>query len=222
MVRCGQCSSPVTGSWSTRRSRRYPYYRCPRKGCGGSNVCKEHLEGLFVHQLVDVSLRPEAPAMLSAVLEDAWKERVRTSGAAQTSLAARLRELEQKRNRLVDAYLDGRGIGQPTFERQTKRFDDDEAEVQRRLDVLSPAEMDLTRAIAFTHSMLLDLPGCWTRLDPQHRSQFVSALHPTGLVYEDGSIGTAQTSWWMASSLPATRGTVDLAARTGFEPLPPP
>jgi DNA invertase Pin-like site-specific DNA recombinase len=51
VVRCGRCSSPLTGSWSTGRSRRYAYYRCPMKGCGrssrGSNVRKEDLEELL-------------------------------------------------------------------------------------------------------------------------------------------------------------------------------
>jgi len=45
--------------------------------------------------------------LLGAVVEDAWKERLRTAETVQTSLAARLRTLDQKRNRLVDAYLGG-------------------------------------------------------------------------------------------------------------------
>ena len=31
VVRCSQCSSPLTGSWSTGRSRRYPYSTAARK-----------------------------------------------------------------------------------------------------------------------------------------------------------------------------------------------
>ena len=40
------------------------------------------------------------------------------------SLATRLRALDQRRNRLVDVYLDSRGIDQRTYERETRRFDD--------------------------------------------------------------------------------------------------
>ncbi len=222
VVRCGRCSSPLTGSWSTGRSRRYPYYRCPRKGCGGCNVGRDNLEGLFVEQLLAVSPRPEVLGLLGAVVEDAWKERAKTSASARVSLAARLRDLEQRRNRLLDAYLDGRGIDQRTFECQSKRLDDDEAEVRNRLELATPMEHDLARTIDFAGALLQDLPGCWNRLDPQHRPQFVAALYPTGLVYEDGSIGTTHQPWWMSTFVDAAGDEPGLAPPTGFEPVLPP
>lgn len=97
----------------------------------------------------------------------------------------------------MDAYLGGRGIDERTFEHQSKRLDDDEAEVRDRLDLVTPQEHDLARTIDFAQALLQDLPGYWNRLEPQHRPQFVAALYPTGLVYEDGSIGTADRPWWM-------------------------
>ncbi len=221
VVRCGQCSSPLTGSWSTGRSRRYPYYRCPRKGCGGSNVRKERLEQLFIQRLAEVSLKAAMLDLLGAVVEDAWKERVQTAEATQKRIEARLRDLEMKRNRLVDAYIDGRGIGQPTFERQTKRLDADESELRNRLDMAGPTGEDLAQAIALAQSMLMDLPGCWNRLEPEHRQQFVAALYPAGLTYHDGSIGTAETPWWMATSVAPGSPKSNLVPRTGFEPVLP-
>jgi hypothetical protein len=139
----------------------------------------------------------------------------------QTSLAARLRTLDQKRNRLVDAYLGGRGIDQRTYERQSKRLDDDEAEASRRLDVAMPAGPDLRETIDLAKSLPLDLPGCWNRLSPQYRSEFVAALYPAGLVYQDGSIGTAQNPWWIAVSVVETEAGDGLVPPTGFEPVLP-
>ena len=222
IVRCGHCSSPLTGSWSTGRSRSYPYYRCPKKGCGGSNVRKERLEELLVDRLREMSLRPEMMDLLGAVVKDAWNTRAQTSKAAREALTSRLRNVEKKRNALVDAYLDGRGIDQTTFERQTKRLDHDEAELQNRLDSVRPADAVPTRAIDLAQAMLVDLPRCWNRLEPQHRPHLIAALYPSGLTYEDGAIGTTQTPWWLATSVTNTRENEYLAARTGFEPVPPP
>jgi hypothetical protein len=118
----------------------------------------------------------------------------------------------------LDAYLGGRGIDQRTFERQSKRLDDDEAEVRNRLDLVTPQETDLARTIDFAQALLQDLPGCWNRLDPQHRPQFVAALYPTGLVYEDGAIGTTHQPWWMTTFGAASSEDSGLAALAELEP----
>ena len=221
VVRCSQCSSPLTGSWSTGRSRRYPYYRCPKKGCGGSNVRKERLEELLVNRLGEMSLRAEMLDLVGAVVKDAWKERVNTSEAAQKALTARLRRVVKKRDTLVDAYLDGRGIDQATFERQTKRLDKDEAELRNRIDIARPTELNLTRAIDLAQAMLVDLPRCWNRLEPRHRPQFITALYLAGLIYEDGTIGTVENPWWMATSAAIATEKMASVPPTGFEPVLP-
>ena len=221
VVRCSQCSSPLTGSWSTGRSRRYPYYHCPKKGCGGSNVRKERLEELLVNRLGEMSLRAEMLDLVGAVVKDAWKERVHTSEAAQKALTARLRRVVKKRDTLVDAYLEGRGIDQATFERQTKRLDNDEAELRNRIDVVRPTEVNLTRAIDLAQAMLVDLPRCWNRLEPQHRPRFITALYPAGLIYEDGTIGTAENPWWMTTSAAIAAEKMASVPPTGFEPVLP-
>ena len=160
--------------------------------------------------------------LLGAVVEDAWNDRTKTSAATRTSLAARLRDLEQRRDRLVDAYLAGRGIDQRTFERQSKRLEDDETEVRNRLDLVTPQEHDLGRTIDFAQTLLQDLPGCWNRLDPEHRPQFVAAMYPTGLVYENGAIGTTHRPWWTTTSVGDSGAESGLAPPTGFEPVLPP
>jgi len=108
--------------------------------------------------------------LAGAVVKDAWKERVITSEDAQKALTARLWGVVKKRDTLVDAYLEGRGIDQATFECQTKRLDNDEAELRNRIDVACPTEVNLTRAIDLAQAMLVDLPRCWNRLEPRHRT----------------------------------------------------
>ncbi len=222
VVLCGRCHSPLTGSWSTGRSRRrYPYYRCPQKGCRGTNVRKERLEDLLVDRLDEMSLRPEMLDLLGAVVEDAWEERVKTAKAAEKALTGRLRDVERRRDALMDAYLDGRGIDQRTFEQQKQRLSNDEAELRNRLATARPSGASLPRAIDLAQAMLLDLPRCWNRLEPEHRPHFLAALYPAGLTYEDGTIGTVEIPWWIGNS-EATEGRGEgLAPPTGFEPVLP-
>jgi hypothetical protein len=221
VVRCGRCGKPLTASWSTGRSNRYGYYRCPARGCGGSNVKKERLEEQFELELALSSVRAEVFTLLGAVVEDALNERTNADRAAHRALLARQEELEAKRNRLVDMYLDDK-FDPVTYEGQSARLDREQAELSVCIDAARPVEVDLTSTIAFARTLLEDLPGCWNRLDAQERPHFVSALYPTGLVYQDGSIGTTQTPWWMALSRADPAGREDLAPPTGFEPVPPP
>ena len=66
VVRCGRCDTPLTASWSRGRNRRYPYYHCRKKACGGTNVRKELLEDLFVSHLKALNVRPEVFRVLDS------------------------------------------------------------------------------------------------------------------------------------------------------------
>src|SRR5262249_30631080 len=57
-VRCAVCATPLTGSWSRGRARRYPYYRC-RKGCHAVAVRANALEEKFLALLDSLRPRPE-------------------------------------------------------------------------------------------------------------------------------------------------------------------
>jgi site-specific DNA recombinase len=46
-VSCGECSTPLTGAWSTGRRSRYPYYRCRNSKCKAVNVRGEKMESDF-------------------------------------------------------------------------------------------------------------------------------------------------------------------------------
>ena len=60
-VLCGECGTPLTGSWSTGRTKRYPYYRCPNtKSCPAQkkSIAKRRLESDFLHFLQSVCPQP--------------------------------------------------------------------------------------------------------------------------------------------------------------------
>ena len=62
-----------------------------------------------------------------------------------------------------------------------------------------------------------DLPGCWNRLEPQHRPRFVRAIYPKGLSYQDGTIGTAEKPWWLADSDALSDPGAGLVPPMGFD-----
>ena len=221
IVRCGHCESPFTGSWSKGRSKTYAYYRCPRKGCSGSSVRKDALEGQAADLLAKMSLQPTALHLLDQVVREAWEERQEVSITAAKQLEEELRSVTQKQNRLMDKYLEGSGIDEETFERQSTRLRQDEAALRNRYRATIPDEANLARCIDTAQMMLSDLESCWNHLEPQHRADFLGAVYPSGLTYRDGIIGTAENPWWLNGLQPSKTENEDLAPPTGFEPVLP-
>ncbi len=221
IVRCGHCTTPFTGSWSKGRSKTYAYYRCPKKGCSGSSVRKDTLESQTCGLLAKMSLQPSALGLLDHVVREAWRERQEVSFAASKQLETELQSVTQKQDRLMDKYLEGNGIDRETFERQSQRLRQDEAALRNRYRATVPDEANLARAIDTAQMMLGDLENCWNHLEPQHRADFLGAVYPTGLTYQDGIIGTAEIPWWLNGLQPSKTENEDLAPPTGFEPVLP-
>ena len=221
IVRCGVCDSPFTGSKSRGRSKYYAYYRCPRKDCGGSNIRKEDLESQTCDLLAKMSLQPTALQLLDQVVREAWEERQEVSITAAKQLETELRSVTQKQDRLMDKYLEGSGIDKDTFERQSTRLRQDEAALRNRYRATIPDEANLARSIDTAQMMLSDLESCWNHLEPQYRADFLGAVYPSGLTYQDGIIGTAEIPWWLNGLQPSKTENEDLAPPTGFEPVLP-
>jgi DNA invertase Pin-like site-specific DNA recombinase len=195
LVRCHACGGGLTASWSTGRNRRYGYYRCHHKGCHAVNVRKEDLERAFDVFLGTRTFRPEAFRLLRAILADAWRHRVAVAAAARARLVERGKDLSAKHDRLVDAFVQ-ETIDRPTFESRRVRLEQEMAQIAREIALLGGIdELDLSATLSAAEGVLTDLRGCWNRLSAEHRSRFVSALFPEGLVFESGTVGTADEPW---------------------------
>ena len=78
-VACSHCLTPLTGSWSKGRSKRYPYYHCRK--CSQVNTSKQQVETAFIDLLSQ--LQPDADYMrlFREIVLDVWKGRQVKAGA---------------------------------------------------------------------------------------------------------------------------------------------
>lgn len=194
-IHCAGCGAALTASWSRGRSGRYGYYRCPRKGCRAVNVRKERLEQQFVERLESLSVRPHVFGLLGAIVRDEWGSRTGAARADQERIDSRLRDLEGRRDRLVDAFVHERAIDGQTYEQQRRRLDEQMADLENLRLAAKVPSVDLERALLAAENLVTDLPGCWNRLQWQQRPQFLRAVYPGGVTFGNGAIGTDQKSW---------------------------
>ena len=195
IVKCGLCGTPMTGSFSTARNKeRHPYYRCRNSDCRGVNVRREALHLSLVTLLESHVVRHEVMTLFVAQVEAVWKGRGDAARAARARLEARLAGLEAKSDALVDKLADG-SLSRAQFQRAMLRNEADQRAVREQFEVALPSEIDLASTLDFARSLLGNLSEVWNRLSAKQKPSFLKALYPSGLMYQDGTVGTAETPW---------------------------
>ena len=125
-VRCETCGRPLTGSWSKGRNGYYAYYHCQTK-CRAVNVSKAVLEGAFADELA--LLQPSAGYMrlvkdrILYVCEQRRAEAKDRTGEQEK----RVKLIQQKLDRLDDAFLFAQSIDAQSYERQRDRLREERA-----------------------------------------------------------------------------------------------
>ncbi|MGO8827490.1 MAG: recombinase family protein [Acidimicrobiales bacterium] len=221
VMKCGRCSSPLTGSWSRGRNRVYPYYRCHQRGCGGVSVRKEKLEEVFIDWLESITLRDEAFALLEAVIRDVWAEHVGDAARDRGALVGRQRDVEDRIDRLIQKYNKD-AIDEPDYRRHRRQLQDELDIVVDQIESIGACTTDLEAVLAFGRVLLTDLSGCWNRTQWEDRPGLLRALFPQGLIYDNEAIGTTETPWLMGASGVDSSPDERWAPPTGFEPVLPP
>jgi len=104
-VRCGACQRPLTGSIVKEK---YAYYYCPNSGCRAAKARREVFETAFIRFLEEQQPQPAYLKLFAAVVRDVWRKKNREAEEALTACRQQIRSLKDRREKLIDAMLDGR------------------------------------------------------------------------------------------------------------------
>jgi hypothetical protein len=160
-VRCGLCSRPLTGAWSKGKRARYAYYNCP--GCRRINVPQQQFEARFVELLDRLRPRPEVLRLLSAAVLEGWTEEQKGATERRRAIEQRLEVLQQRKERVVSAYLYEGAIDKETYQSHLARVEEELtlAKIDRHEAEIDEFDIEGTLAFAehlVTHSSRLWLP----------------------------------------------------------------
>lgn len=97
-VLCAGCNEPMTASWSSGRTGKYPYYHCKAKQCEwyGKGVRQERLEGDFGGVLQSLEPSAHTIRVLRTVLEDVWCDKKREHTSLAVDLDRDCKRLDQE------------------------------------------------------------------------------------------------------------------------------
>jgi site-specific DNA recombinase len=190
-VSCNGCSRPLTGSWSTSRGRKYPYYHCPV--CRGVRATKATLENQFIALLDGVKPERAYFRLFRAVVSDTWKSRHAATRRDRETLAARIARLRSRLERVDDAFLHEGSIDRRTYENRRDRLRPEIAVVESELPHIVADETDIESVLAFAEQTLTNAPQRWSASSVDQRQCLQKVLCPSGLPFDGGGFGTAVT-----------------------------
>jgi hypothetical protein len=120
-VRCDVCGRPLTGSWSKGRNGHYAYYHCQRQ-CRAVNVSKAALEGAFVDDLALLQPTPGYMRLVKDRILHVWEQRRAEASDRTTEQRRRVSAIQQKMDKLDEAFLYSEAIDVTTYGRQRDKL----------------------------------------------------------------------------------------------------
>ena len=216
-VACAECGTPLTGSRSTGRSRRYPYYHCA--SCGAVRVRKERLETAFVALLE--RLQPNAAYMrlFREVVLDSWKDRQVGVTRLRTAAERRIAKLGQKLERLEEAFIYRQAVDQTTYDEQRDKLREELTLAELELHEIRLEELDVEGVLAFAEHLLTNAGRLWMEASLDQKQRLQQVFFPEGLGFDGEEFGTAVTclAFKQLSSDQAVGS--GMASPTGFNPF---
>ncbi len=216
-VGCGSCGTPLTGSWSTGRNARYPYYHC--RACGAVKVRRERLEADFVKLLEQLQPNQAYMRLFRAVVQDAWKDRQRAAEGLGQAAVRRADDLRRRLDRVEEAFIQARSIDRQSYERQRDKLREDLALAEMEIADAKLEAVDIEGVLAFAETVLTDASGLWTAASLDQKQRLQGVLFPEGLRFDGREFGTAATCLAFKQLRGSEPVVEAMASPTGFEPV---
>ena len=216
-VRCAACASPLTGSSSRGRTGRYAYYHCAK--CGKVRTPRLALETAFIEQLEALQPAGNCLRLFRAIVTDVWKSERQNLELLRLKAARRMKELQQRADRVEQAFLFDRVIDLQSYQSQRDRIREELAVAAVKHGDLRFEELEIEGVLAFAEHVFRNLGSLWIGAESGDKRQLQEALFPSGMVWDGSAFGTAVTIPAFSWLHQVSRTDSSLASPTGFEPV---
>lgn len=212
-----ECTHELTGSHSTGRNGRYPYYHCAK--CGRVRTSKPDLERSYLELLERLQLQKPFLKLFRAIVTDSWtNERAQTRNL-KNDIESRIEALTADISSLEQAYVFKRTIDATTYGAQLQRLRDEMTAAQCELSDARFDELEVEGVLSFAEYVLSNLSSLWIASNVADRIRLQETLFPTGLAWDGERFGTAVTNGAFSWLQGIADGESSLASPTGFEPV---
>ena len=221
-MRCQACGRPLTASWSKGRNGRHAYYHCWRQ-CRAVNITKAKLEGLFVDELEQLQPTPGYMRLVKELVLRAWQERQAEVGREAADSERRADAIQQKLDRLDEAFLFAQSIDVQTYERQRDKLRQELTLTDIDRHSAQVEKLDVQGILAFAERVLPRASDLWVQASLEQRQRRQQLFFPDGVVFDGKRFVRTDLSTSAFRHLAPVEGSENnLASPVGFEPTLPP
>ena len=184
------------------------------------NVTKAKLETLFTDELARLQPTPGYLRLLKESVLGICKARqgVRPRDLARAQRTADA--IQQKLDRLDEAFLFQRSIDIETYDRHAERLREELTLARIAKHSTELDELDVEGILAFAERVLPRAADLWVQAPLEQRQRFQQLFFPEGMAFDGqrfvGTAATAPAFSYLREIRPAGDGVVDL---TGIEPV---
>ncbi len=183
LVRCADCGRPLTASWSKGRSGRYAYYHCWRQ-CRAVNVTKAKLEGAFSDELERLQPTPGYMRLVKDLVLRAWRERKVEVGRDAADAERSAKAIQQKLDRLDEAFIYAKAIDLDTYERQRDRLRQELTLTQIDKHSVELEKFDVEGILAFAERVLPRAADLWVQASLNQKQRLQQLFFPDGIAFD--------------------------------------
>lgn len=217
-ARCGSCDGPLTASWSTGRSKRYPYYACPRRTCRGVKVGRDKLETAFEGLLAEIVPDAAYLRLFREIVLDLWKRKQADAVKAGRALRNRIDILRTKKEKLVDAFVYRQAIDKETYDEQLDTLNQSIGTAQLEMEAAILQEMEVEGLLRYAEFLASNVVRIWRDANTEQKQRVQSIIFPEGVRFNAGRFGTAPTSLFFKRIEPNSADGSQVVTPEGFEP----
>ena len=217
-VRCEACGRPLTGSWSKGRNGYYAYYHCQRQ-CRAVNVSKTKLEGLFADELAVLQPTSGYMRLVKDRVLYVWQQLTSEVKDRAAETERRAKAIQQKLDRLDEAYLFAQTIDLKSYERQRDKLREELTLAQIDRHAESIEELDVQGILAFAERVLPRAADLWVQASLNQKQRLQQLFLPEGIAFDGNRFNrTAATAPFFKYLAPSEGADEKMVSRLGIEP----
>ena len=159
------------------------------------NVSKAKLEGLFADELKLLQPAPGCMRLVKELVLSAWQERKAEVGREAAETERHAKAIQQKIDRLDEAFLFAQSIDIQTYERQRDRLRQELTLTDIDRHSAQVEKLDVESILAFAERVLPRASDLWVQASLEQRQRFQQLFFPDGIAFDgNGFVGTRVTA----------------------------
>ena len=192
LVKCEICGKPLTGATSRNHMGvKYPYYYCNAGGHFSPSIPKVKFEKWFLEFLDQITPKKEFVDLFAEIVKEKWQGTSDTYRLQQMVAFKKLKEFQDKRQKLIDGHLSG-VYDDKVFKEQLDMINND---IEARKSVIADSkldQLDIETLMTFLKAFITNLSQAWIKGTLEQKQILFSSIFPDPVTFGEHGFRTTK------------------------------